>query len=161
MKNKLIKWIIINQHPFTIIEEPCFINLIHSLCPNAELFSADTVKRKIMELYTVNTVKIQKFLEKASGKFSFTMDIWTSPSTKAFLAITVHFIDEDWKLQNLLVDFVQIFGSHTGENINDAFVTGLQKLSIQNKVNLFFIIILIVINYKLTFNILIGYGNYN
>ena len=46
MRNKLIRWIVINQHPFTIVEEPSFIELMHSLCPNAELFSADTIKRK-------------------------------------------------------------------------------------------------------------------
>ena len=144
MKNKLIRWIVINQHPFTIVEEPSFIELVHSLCPNAKLFSADIVKRKIMELYNANISQIQKFLQETPGKLSFTMDIWTSPSAKAFLAITTHYIDKNWKLQNILVDFIQIFGSHSGENIKDAFVTGLQNLSIQNKVIFLFLFLLLI-----------------
>ena len=147
MRNKLIRWIVINQHPFTIVEEPSFIELVHSLCPNAELFSADIIKRKIMELYNGNISQIQKFLQETPGKLSFTMDIWTSPSVKAFLAITTHYIDKNWKLQNILVDFIQIFGSHSGENIKDAFVTGLQNLSIQNKVIFLFLFLLYFLLY--------------
>jgi archaellum biogenesis ATPase FlaH len=138
---------VINQHPFTIVEEPSFIELVHSLCLNAELFSADTIKRKIMELYNGNISQIQKFLQETPGKLSFTMDIWTSPSAKAFLAITTHYIDKNWKLQNILVDFIQIFGSHSGENIKDAFVTGLQNLSIQNKVIFLFLFLLYFLLY--------------
>ena len=134
----------INQYPFIIVEEPNFIELVYSLCPNTELFSADTVKRKIMELYNANISQIQKFLQETPGKLSFTMDIWTSPSAKAFLAITTHYIDKNWKLQNILVDFIQIFGSHSGENIKDAFVTGLQNLSIQNKVIFLFLFLLLI-----------------
>ena len=31
MKNNLIKWIVIHQHPFTIVEKNNFINFIHTL----------------------------------------------------------------------------------------------------------------------------------
>ena len=72
------------------------------------------------------------------------MDIWTSPFAKAFLAITTYYIDKNWKLQNILVDFIQIFGSHSGKNIKDAFVTGLQNLSIQNKVIFLFLFLLLI-----------------
>ena len=81
---------------------------------------------------------------KTPKKLSFTMDIWTSPSAKVFLVITIHYIDKNWKLQNILVDFIQIFGSHLGENIKDAFVTGLQNLSIQNKVIFLFLFLLLI-----------------
>lgn len=139
MKNNLHKWIVNNQHPFTVMEEPEFVTLIQSLCPSAELVSADTVKRNIMNMYNSNKDQIQKLLKEIPGKISFTMDIWTSPSTKAFLAITAHYIDNNWKLQSLLIDFVQIFGQHTGENIKNTFVFALQNLSIHTKVNFIFL----------------------
>jgi len=75
MRNKLIRWIVINQHPFTIVEEPSFIELVHSLCSNTELFSANIIKRKIMELYNGNIFQIQKFLQETPEELSFTMDI--------------------------------------------------------------------------------------
>ena len=54
MRNKLVKWIVIKQHPFTIVEEEDFINFVHSLYLNAKIPSADTIKRDIMELYATN-----------------------------------------------------------------------------------------------------------
>ena len=97
-----------------------------------------------MELYNGNISQIQKFLQETPGKLLFTIDIWTSPSAKAFLTITTHYIDKNWKLQNILIDFIQIFGSHSGENIKDVFVTGLQNLSIQNKVIFLFLFLLLI-----------------
>jgi hypothetical protein len=56
---------------------------------------------------------------------------------KAFLVITAHFIDTEWKLQNIILDFVQIWDPHTGENIKEAFVSSLEKFAVQEKVSLF------------------------
>ena len=52
------------------------------------------------------------------------------------MSLTAHFINTEWKLQNIIVDFIQIYGSHTGENIKNTFVLGLENLSIENKVNI-------------------------
>src|SRR5829696_1809264 len=134
MKKKLIKWIVIHQHPFTIVEESYFIELVHSLYSEANIPSADTIKRNIIELYELNLKNVQIILQKLPGKISFTIDIWTSPSTKSFLCLTDHFIDINWKLQNTIIDFIEIFESHSGENIKEAFVLLLKNYSIQNKV---------------------------
>jgi hypothetical protein len=142
MRNKLVKWIVTKQHPFTIVEEEDFINFVHSLYPKAEIPSADTIKRDIMELYATNIAKMQTVLQELHSKISFTTDIWTSASMKSFLSITAHFIDSEWQLQNIIVDFVQIFGSHTGINIKNSFVLGLENLSIQTKVTYFLFLFL-------------------
>ena len=112
MLQKLVKWIAINQHPFTIVKEPNFVDFVYALCSNAVLVSADTIKRKIMDLYESNVSEIQKALQNIPGRISFTLDIWTSPSTKSFLSITAHYIDDNWKLRNVLIDFIQIFGKN-------------------------------------------------
>src|SRR5688572_7468883 len=110
MRNILVKWIVIKQHPFTIVEEEDFINFVYSLYPDAKIPSADTIKRDIMELHVTNATKMQTVLQELHSKISFTTDIWISPSMKSFLSITAHFIDNKWQLQNIIVDFVQIFG---------------------------------------------------
>ena len=87
MVNQLIQWIIMNQHPFTLAEESNFIKFVYSLNPNAMIPSADTIKRKIISLHEINFQKIQTILQTTSGLISFTTDIWTSPSTKAFISL--------------------------------------------------------------------------
>ncbi|GES87433.1 zinc finger BED domain-containing protein RICESLEEPER 2 [Rhizophagus clarus] len=75
MKNNLYKWIINNQHSFTVVKEPEFIILIQSLHSTAELIFADTVKQSIIDLYISNKNQIQELLMEISGKISFTTNI--------------------------------------------------------------------------------------
>ncbi|GBC14910.2 zinc finger BED domain-containing protein RICESLEEPER 2-like [Rhizophagus irregularis DAOM 181602=DAOM 197198] len=126
MINNLVKWIVIKQHAFTIAEEPEFINFIHSLHPTAKIPSADTIKSHISNFYRTDREKVQNILLNIPRKISFTIDCWTSPSVKSFLSITAHFIDKDWKLQHILLDFLEMFDSHTGQNLKETFVTGLE-----------------------------------
>jgi hypothetical protein len=153
MREKLVQWVITSQQPFTVVEEPSFIEFVHTLHPGVLLPSADTVKRNIYDLYEENVGKIKNILQMVPGKISFTTDIWTSPSTKSFLSLTAHFIDKDWKLQSVIIDFIQMYGSHTGENIKNTFISGLENLSIKNKV------INIFLYFKLI-NILIVFINF-
>jgi hypothetical protein len=78
---------------------------------------------------------MRALLKNLPGKVSFTMDCWTSPSTKSFLSITAHFINKEWELQNIIIDFIQMHDSHTGSNIKDAFILGISNMSLENKVN--------------------------
>ena len=47
-----------------------------------------------------------------------------------FLDITAHYIDSDWNLKDVLVDFVYLAESHSGENLAQAFVKSLQDKKI-------------------------------
>ena len=85
---------------------------MHTLYPNTVIILADTVKRRIINLYENNISEIQKIFQDISGKIFFTIDIWISPSIKSFLSITAHYIDKDWNLRNVLIDFIQIFGKN-------------------------------------------------
>ena len=141
MQKKLIQWIVLSQQPFTIIEEISFQNFVDTLYPAIKLPSANTIKNHIINIYDSEIKKIKEVIQNIPGKISYTIDIWTSPSAKSFLAITAHFMDKEWKLQSILLDFVQIWGSHTGENIKNIFVSCLENFGIQTKVSFFLKII--------------------
>lgn len=52
----------------------------------------------------------------------------------SFLGITCHWIDEDWILQQTLVDFIKLSGSHSGDNIYEVFEQSCKELAIFTKV---------------------------
>ncbi|CAB4377038.1 unnamed protein product [Rhizophagus irregularis] len=87
-----------------------------------------------MTYYEEDKVKMKALLKDLPGKVSFTMDCWTSPSTKSFLSITAHFINKEWNLQNIIIDFIQTQDSHTGSNIKDAFLLGISNMSLESKI---------------------------
>ena len=77
---------------------------------------------------------MRNLLHEAPGKLSFTVDGWTSPATQAFLGITVHWIDKQWRLRELLLDFVPLEGSHTAENLTLVFIATCDKFDILPKI---------------------------
>ena len=87
-----------------------------------------------MKFYEEDKTKIQNILMNLFGKISFTTDCWTSPSSKSFMSITAHFIDNNWVLQHTLLDFIEMYDSHTGQNLKNTFILGLENFSIEDKV---------------------------
>ena len=69
-----------------------------------------------------------------NSKISFTIDIWTSLNNKFFIAAIAHYIDDDWNIRGLLVDFSLISGRHDGANIADRFFNVLTDYKIVSKV---------------------------
>lgn len=68
------------------------------------------------------------------GRISFTVDTWTSPNTHSFLGINAHWINQDWQLTSILIDFIKLSGSHSRENLAKAFIDCIQDFGIQTKV---------------------------
>lgn len=49
--------------------------------------------------------------------FSLTTDMWTSLGKHGYMGLTLHYINDQWKLQHLLLGIRQIAIEHTGELI--------------------------------------------
>lgn len=67
------------------------------------------------------------------SKISFTIDGWTSVANKSFYGITAHFVDSNWELQSVVLDFIPSNGKHTGEDIAAIFYKSLKFFHIENK----------------------------
>jgi hypothetical protein len=44
-------------------------------------------------------------------------DAWTLSNGYALLAIVMHYILKEWLLEEMLIDFWEIVGNHSGENM--------------------------------------------
>ena len=66
---------------------------------------------------------------------SFGTDAWTSPNSKAYITVTVHFEQNRIPL-SLLLDIVEVAESHSGENLAKAFTKILTDFGIAEKVSL-------------------------
>ena len=48
--------------------------------------------------------KLKKSLEDEAPSMALTTDIWTSIATEAYMTVTAHYTDPNWKLQNFVLD---------------------------------------------------------
>ncbi|CAB5351658.1 unnamed protein product [Rhizophagus irregularis] len=131
---KLVEWIATDDQPFTVVESPEFRYVIQICNAEAQIPTADTIKSDILKLYKSYHINIQNILQNTPGKISFALDAWTSPNVIGFLGITGHYIDADWNIKDILVDFVNLSGSHSGENMANMFVTCLKEKKILTKI---------------------------
>jgi hypothetical protein len=64
---------------------------------------------------------------------SFGTDAWTSPNSKAYVAVTVH-LERDGVPLCMLLDIVEVAKSHSGVNLAEAFAKVLEEFDISEKV---------------------------
>ncbi|POW10092.1 hypothetical protein PSTT_06285 [Puccinia striiformis] len=118
---------------YSIVEHPSFINLLELLNPsvaNME-YGRQTIANEVSLLYQAHQNQLKESL-KAIKHLSFTLDAWTSPNQKAFMAITAQGITEDWKLLDVVVGMPTVHGEHSGENFGNIFVERLNEMGISN-----------------------------
>jgi hypothetical protein len=132
-EERLIKWIVKNDQPFTEVESTGFKELLTLLKPNLSIISANTVKRRIMDNFDVKQSEMKLIFENLDSKVSFTTDCWTSPNNLAFMGVTAHYINEDWELQVTTLDFIHLPGPHTGSNLHKCFVSVLETYGLETK----------------------------
>lgn len=89
--------IVKEYHPFKIVEDPEFQNLIHLLCPTYHIPTRKTISCSLLPT-VYNELKQQMqatFKNRPDTPVCLTADGWTSQNNEYhFYAITAHFIDE-------------------------------------------------------------------
>jgi hypothetical protein len=113
--------------------------MMKRLRPEVQFISADTISSDITKAFKHEQTLIQKKLQSTLGKISLTLDGWTSKNQIPFLGITAHWIDENWKLNQITLEFYHLEGSHSGENLAKALVKVLNEYGILTKVSIFFL----------------------
>ncbi|CAI2196506.1 16980_t:CDS:1, partial [Funneliformis geosporum] len=123
----IIKWIICDQQPFTVVECPEWREMILKFDQRYRFHNRQTTKDQIISLFEKKKIDIKELIAKIPGKVSFTSDMWTASNGHAFLSLTIHYIDSDWQLKNFLLDIIPFSIRHTGINMADAIMNVLYE----------------------------------
>ena len=126
----LVDLFVVQDLPFILLESAEFRDLIQLLRRDTTVVKADALKNKIMDQFKKTKGQMKDFFSSIDSRISFTTDVWTSPNDLAFMAITAHWISTDFEIHSLLMDFVELFGSHSGVNIEKAFSQSLIEFNV-------------------------------
>jgi len=129
----LLEFIINGQHSFRIVEEEGFIAMIKSLSNDIKIPTRKTLRsHAILKFDSLKEKLIQEFTT-FNHKISLTTDIWTSNNMSSFMSITAHFIDGNFKIQNVLIDFSLIPYPHGGQQIMEKLREIITEFKIEKK----------------------------
>nr|XP_022901763.1 zinc finger BED domain-containing protein 1-like [Onthophagus taurus] len=115
----LIKMIVIDYQPLSIVENPGFLEYSKKLQPLYKPPTRKLLSSKILpNTYNQICEKVKILLAKVDH-VAVTTDIWTSDSNKAYLTVTSHFFYDDF-IHNAVLATKEIPEAHTGVNIASA-----------------------------------------
>jgi len=101
--------------------------------PEVQIPSPTTLTRHLKRLGKSTMDDIRTCLP-AAGKISLAADTWTSPNKLVFLAIMPYWISDSWLMEEVLIGFEEIRGSHTGANRADIINDVLARYGIQDRI---------------------------
>jgi len=98
-----------------------------------EIPSPTTLTRHLKRLGKSTVDDIRTCLP-AAGTISLAADTWTLSNKLAFLTIVAYWISDSWQMEEVLIEFEEIRGSHTGANMAGIINDVLARYGIQDSI---------------------------
>ena len=116
----LVKWTSECLRPFKIVEDPGFVEFCQFLCQlrsRYSLPSRNKHRNQMMKLAECVMQKVKHTIKKEMDYYSMTTDIWSSRVMQSFMAVTLHYLTEEFDIKTFVLEVTPLRGSHTGEFI--------------------------------------------
>lgn len=131
---QLVKMIAADYQPFSIVESKEFQNLLKMFNPSYTLPSRKTVTNNLLPLlYNKVAEEVRAKLQTARA-VTVTTDGWTSMSNESYIAVTVHFIDEECTMRSFVLSCFCFKEKHTAAHLGKEVQRVLNEWEVGNKV---------------------------
>ncbi|XP_049769491.1 E3 SUMO-protein ligase ZBED1-like [Schistocerca cancellata] len=123
-----------NFQPFSVVEDSGFRGFVRALNPGYELSSRKHISDVMLQAaYTAAKEKVVDKLS-AAQTVCLTTDCWTSAANEGYMAVTGHFVSEDFTLQSVLLGCSQLSGAHTAPNLSATLIGTTDNFRLTDKV---------------------------
>jgi hypothetical protein len=129
----IVKWISENLRPFKIVEDPGFVELCHFLCRIRAQFSIPSrnkTRNQMMQLAEFVMKTIKRDLGNDMQFFSLTTDIWSSREMQSFLALTLHYVTDEFEMKTYVLEVKPLLGSHTADFIKTILTESMHSFGL-------------------------------
>lgn len=132
--DRLIKFIIKERLPYSMVELPTFLDFCKSLNSRSELID----RHKVSSLIINNRLKLKGMIKDKSEEttaIALTFDICSARKcVKVFACVTSHFFDKEFNLQEVLLDFSYLPCPHSTIPICEYLVKVIEEFKIEKKI---------------------------
>jgi len=134
LNNLLLKFIVSNTQPLSVVDQPSFVNLVRLGLPkDLKVMSSKSLKLQIEKLYLSMVDNITNTLSSVLY-VSTTADCWTK-GKKSYIGVTCHWINsKSFKRESVALACCRLQGHHTYDVIAKALYKIHSTYKIQNKI---------------------------
>ncbi|KAH7937335.1 hypothetical protein HPB49_011018 [Dermacentor silvarum] len=106
------------MHPYNIVEEPGFLDIMKFAMPDYAVPSRTTFSRAIIpDLYASSKEKAGDIFASEVESLSITIDGWTSRANDSYVCVTCHVMDSDFVQHVHALACTEMTDSHTAANL--------------------------------------------
>ncbi|KAK9364368.1 hypothetical protein V1509DRAFT_643760, partial [Lipomyces kononenkoae] len=133
-ERNLIRWVVQTRQPFTVIECPAFVKLFKDI-PGVDLgfTSRKTLKLRINSEFELCRANLKRELDRTCRTIALSLDVWTSQNQKALLGVIGHWLTEDFEYKESVLEFEELVGVHSGDNMAQMVLDVLKELDLTKK----------------------------
>lgn len=133
LEENLVQWVVTDDMAFSAIESPAFQRIFQDLNISLPFTSRMTMARRIDSEFDVWRERLIEELEQTCQTISLSLDAWTSKNSKAMLGVIGHWLTADFQYRERVLEFTEINGVHSGENMAEVVSSLLIELRLENK----------------------------
>lgn len=116
---ELLKLFYYDYQPFRVVDDKGFRGFVKALNPSYDLPNRQSIsKTQIPALYEQCLTNCKEIINSV-GNVSLTTDCWTSMNNDSFMGVTIHFIDDNFKFQSMLLSCSTFNEAHTSNNLSE------------------------------------------
>ncbi|KAM6601327.1 hypothetical protein CsatA_020936 [Cannabis sativa] len=132
-RSDLARMIIYHGYPMAMVDHVGFQVFVKNLQPLFEVVPNNDVQHCCMEIYEKERQKVFEMINKFHGRINLSVERWSSAENGEYLCLTAHYIDQDWKLQKKITNFVSLDSSHTEDLLSEVIIRCLTNWEIESK----------------------------
>ncbi len=108
----LARLIVDAKLPFNMVTNKAFRDFIQTLNKHVPSISRRTIVREIENEFKERMPMIKECIRKVDSNITLTCDVWSSRTLRGYFVVTAHWIDDNFELQNVVLDFVHFPPPH-------------------------------------------------
>lgn len=129
----LARMIILHGYPLAMVDHVGFKMFVKNLQPMFEVAPNNDIELSCMEIYGKEKQKVYYILSRLQSRINLAVEMWSSAENAKYLCLTAHFIDEDWRLQKKILNFITLDSSHTDDMLSEVILKCLMEWDIDCK----------------------------
>jgi hypothetical protein len=103
-RKELVLMIIVHEYPLSMVDHVGFHKFCAALQPAFKVMSRNTIRKIILDMYQVQKQSMVNYIKNLSSRVAVTTELWTANhQRKCYMAVTTHFLDDNWKLKSFLI----------------------------------------------------------
>ncbi|KAL1563788.1 zinc finger BED domain-containing protein RICESLEEPER 1-like isoform X1 [Salvia divinorum] len=130
----LARMIMLHGYPLAMVNHVGFKIFVKNLQPLFEVNNNDgAIEMDCLTIYNKEKHKLYEAICHFHGRISLAVDMWGSRESAEYVCLTASYIDNDWRLQKKMLNFISLDPSHTDDMLSEVVIKSLRNWAIDHK----------------------------